>query len=221
MKEAGAKNDGGRTMHSAPLYRNVSNQSTIDSGSHLAPEDPQGRGIAAGGGQPPEKQRRLRLLLDQCETVRFPFKKKLVLANLDLSCEELPQLISERLGAGLQKLSLSGNRLGSIPELLIRKLTGLRALDLSQCNLYCIPDVWALGNLKILNLSNNCLKPRLPEVRYCGRVWLTLWLAVFHKLSRSINALPSKDDCVHYSTNSLSSPPREFSQASLSCSIST
>ena len=36
------------------------------------------------------KQRRVNLLMDQCETVRFPFKKKLILANMSLQIEDLP-----------------------------------------------------------------------------------------------------------------------------------
>ena len=71
---------------SGRLNRNISNQSTIDSGlsrnSHLDTNDPVIRrmfGLTASSNT--ERQRRLRLLMDQCETVRFPFKKRLILGK--------------------------------------------------------------------------------------------------------------------------------------------
>lgn len=153
------------------LHRNSSNQSTIDSAlsrnSHLDMNDQNIRrmfGLASSGSA--ERQRRLRLLMDQCETVRFPFKKRLILANLNLSHDEIPvdQICSDRLGSALYKLSLAGNRLHSIPEQLIAKLTGLRVLDFSQCDLHRIPEKWDLPSLKKLNLSHNCIKGFLAEV---------------------------------------------------------
>ena len=73
------------------LNRNISNQSTIDSGlsrnSHLDTNDPGIRrmfGLNATSNT--ERQRRLRLLMDQCETVRFPFKKKLILGKYAFCC---------------------------------------------------------------------------------------------------------------------------------------
>lgn len=114
-----------------------------------------------------ERQRRLRLMMDQCETVRFPFKKRLILANMNLSHEEIPvdQICSDRLGSALYKLSLAGNRLNAIPEQLIVKLSGLRVLDFSQCDLHGIPDKWDLPSLKKLNLSHNRIQTCLSEVR--------------------------------------------------------
>jgi Leucine-rich repeat (LRR) protein len=168
MKDSVKNIEGVRTMtsnsdpYSTSLHRHVSNQSTIDSESHLDLHDPNVHAISQS-----EKQRRLRLLMDQCETVRFPFKKRLILANLNLSHEEIPvdQLCSDRLGATLYKLSLSGNRLNTIPEPLFGKLTGLRVLDLSQCDLHSVPDKWELPFLKKLNLSHNCIQNCLPQVR--------------------------------------------------------
>ena len=112
-----------------------------------------------------ERQRRLRLMLDQCETVRFPFKKRLILANMNLSYDEIPveQIVSDRLGPALYKLSLAGNRLHAIPEMLIVRLSGLRVLDFSQCDLHSIPDEWDLPSLKKLNLSHNRIKSCLGE----------------------------------------------------------
>ena len=105
--------------------------------------------------------------MDQCETVRFPFKKRLILANMNLSHEEIPvdQICSERLGSALYKLSLAGNRLHSIPEALIVKLRGLRVLDVSQCDLHSVPDKWDLPSLRKLNLSHNRLQKCLAKVR--------------------------------------------------------
>ena len=165
-----------QTTHTlGELHRNVSNQSTIDSGlsrnSHLDMNDPNIRrmfGLASSGSA--ERQRRLRLLMDQCETVRFPFKKRLILANLNLSHEEIPvdQICSDRLGPALYKLSLAGNRLRSIPESLIVKLTGLRVLDFCQCDLHGVPEEWNLPSLKKLNLSHNRILSCPPEVRMVG-----------------------------------------------------
>ena len=169
-----------QTTHTlGELHRNVSNQSTIDSGlsrnSHLDMNDPNIRrmfGLASSGSA--ERQRRLRLLMDQCETVRFPFKKRLILANLNLSHEEIPvdQICSDRLGPALYKLSLAGNRLRSIPESLIVKLTGLRVLDFCQCDLHGVPEEWNLPSLKKLNLSHNRILSCPPEVRDGGHSFL-------------------------------------------------
>ena len=171
-------NEGYRQMahnsdpYSTSLHRNISNQSTIDSGlsrnSHLDLNDPNVRRMfGMGSSSSAERQRRLRLLMDQCETVRFPFKKRLILANMNLSHEEIPvdQICSDRLGTALYKLSLSGNRLNSIPETLIVKLTGLRVLDVSQCDLHSVPAKWDLPYLKKLNLSHNRIQNCPAEVR--------------------------------------------------------
>lgn len=103
----------------------------------------------------------------QCETVRFPFKKRLILANLNLSQEEIPvdQICSDALGVALYKLSLSGNRVHSLPEPLTVRLTGLRALDVSQCDLRGLPEQWDLPSLKKLNLSHNRIQNCPAEVR--------------------------------------------------------
>ncbi len=113
-----------------------------------------------------DMQRRLRLIIDQCETVRFPFKKRLILANLSLSHDDIPvqDICSERLGTALYKLSLAGNEILSIPEPLVLKLTGLRVLDVSQCGLQSLPDRWDLPSLRKLVVSHNRIQTFPSEV---------------------------------------------------------
>ena len=65
----------------------------------------------------------------------------------------------------LYKLNLAGNRLSTIPTPLIVQLTGLRVLDLSQCDLYTLPERWDLPSLKKLILSHNRIQTCFPEVR--------------------------------------------------------
>ncbi len=159
------------------LHRNISNQSTIDSAlsgnSHLDADDPCVRrmfGLPSTKVATVEKRRRVEILLEQCEALRFPFKKRLLLANLDLSHEDVPveTICSDRLGSQLYKLSLAGNPLFKIPEPLVLKLTGLRVLDISQCGLHVLPERWELPNLKRLNLSHNRLEEFPSEKIICG-----------------------------------------------------
>jgi len=159
---------------SSTLNRNLSNQSTIDSGlsrnSHLDNSDPNIRRMFYTTNNDishTEKHRKLRMAMDQCETVRFPFKKRLVLANLNLTEDELPikKICGAPLGSALYKLNLAGNRLSTIPTPLIVQLTGLRVLDLSQCDLYTLPERWDLPSLKKLILSHNRIQTCFPEVR--------------------------------------------------------
>lgn len=105
------------------------------------------------------KRRKVNLLLDQCETVRFPFKKKLILNDLSLTAADIPvkDLCGTPLGSSLHKLSLAGNRLGYIPGKLVINLPVLKHLDLSQCELHHLPETWYLPNLRRLNLSHNRL----------------------------------------------------------------
>jgi len=157
------------------LGRDTSNQSTVDSGSGQSmishPDqqstDPNARrmfGLSSTTGA--DMQRRLRLIIDQCETVRFPFKKRLILANLSLSHDDIPvqDICSERMGSALYKLSLAGNQILSIPEPLVLKLTGLRVLDVSQCGLRSLPDVWDLPSLRKLVVSHNRIQVFPAEV---------------------------------------------------------
>jgi Leucine-rich repeat (LRR) protein len=112
------------------------------------------------------KRRKINLLLDQCESVRF-LKKKLVLNNLGLSANDIPvaDLCGTPLGNALHKLSLAGNRLVSVPAKLVQSLPTLKHLDLSQCELHQLPDKWNLPQLKRLNLSHNRLTEFPEEVR--------------------------------------------------------
>jgi Leucine-rich repeat (LRR) protein len=111
-------------------------------------------------------RRRINLLLDQCESVRFPFKKKLILADLSLTAADIPlgDLCGTSLGNSLHKLSLAGNRLGTVPPALVQNLPGLRHLDLSQCELHHLPEKWNLPKLTRLNLSHNRLTDFPEEV---------------------------------------------------------
>jgi hypothetical protein len=114
------------------------------------------------------KRRRINLILDQCESVRFPFKKKLILANLDLAASDIPlkDLVNTSLGNSLYKLSLAGNRLAAIPPDLVQCLPFLNHLDLSQCELHQLPDQWNLPKLKRLNLSHNRISDFPDKVRF-------------------------------------------------------
>jgi Leucine-rich repeat (LRR) protein len=113
------------------------------------------------------KRRMINLMLDQCETVRFPFKKKLILENMHLVAADIPlkDLVNTSLGNSLHKLSLAGNRLITIPPELVQCLPVLKHMDLSQCELYKLPDNWNLPQLKRLNLSHNRISEFPDEVR--------------------------------------------------------
>lgn len=165
-----------KTDSSMALGRDTSNQSTVDSGSglsmnsHTDPSatDPNAtrRMFSLTSSTGADMQRRLRLIIDQCETVRFPFKKRLILANLSLSHDDIPvqDICSERLGSALYKLSLAGNQILTIPEALVLKLSGLRVLDVSQCGLRSLPDVWDLPSLRKLVVSHNRIQTFPSEV---------------------------------------------------------
>lgn len=112
------------------------------------------------------KRSQVNLRLDQCEAIRFPFKKKLMLDNLNLTFSDVPvkDLCGTALGASLQKLSLDGNRLGVIPPRLVVSLPALKTLSLSQCELHQLPEIFNLPRLTRLNLSHNRLTEFPEEV---------------------------------------------------------
>jgi Leucine-rich repeat (LRR) protein len=114
------------------------------------------------------KRHKINLLLDQCETVRFPFKKKLMLNSLNLTAADIPvkDLYGTSLGNSLHKLSMAGNRLSTIPPRLVTCLPVLKTLDLSQCELHQLPERWNLPQLKRLNLSHNRLTDFPEEVSF-------------------------------------------------------
>ena len=114
------------------------------------------------------KKHKINVILDQCENVRFPFKKKLMLNNLKLSTADIPvkDLYGTSLGNSLHKLSLAGNRLGSIPSKLVTCLPVLKDIDFTQCELHHLPERWDLPLLKRLNLSHNHLT-EFPEEVSC------------------------------------------------------
>jgi hypothetical protein len=123
------------------------------------------------------KRHKINLLLDQCETVRFPFKKKLMLNNLHLTAADIPvkDLYGTSLGNSLHKLSLAGNRLATVPPKLVACLPVLKALDLSQCELHQLPEKWNLPQLKRLNLSHNRLTEFPEEVSDCKMTKIIEW----------------------------------------------
>lgn len=111
---------------------------------------------------------KINIILDQCENIRWPLKKKLMLQNLGMAKEHVQfinnfHLDGSPLGNALHKLSLKGNHLGSLPERIVQSLPNLKHLDLSQCHLHTVPTHWHLPQLKSLNLSNNLLRDFLEE----------------------------------------------------------
>ena len=112
-------------------------------------------------------QHKIALLLDACETIRFPFKKKLILNSLHMTAADIPvkDLYGTVLGQSLYKLSMSGNRLSTVPRKLVTCLPSLKSMDISQCELHQIPDKWNLPQLKRLNMSHNRLCDFPEEVR--------------------------------------------------------
>ena len=112
------------------------------------------------------KARILKRLLEQCEAVAWPFKKKLVLSNMYLAFEDIPteRICSEKIRPLLIKLSLRGNMISAVPDPLVLKLAALRSLNLSNCNLTELPAVWDLPSLKKLCLGRNSLE-KFPKVR--------------------------------------------------------
>lgn len=136
------------------------------------------------------KRRKINLLLDQCESVRFPFRKKLALEKLQMTAADIPlnYLCGTPLGQALHKLSLVGNKLGSVPPKLVQSLPALKQLDLSQCELHQLPPSWNLPALKKLNLSHNRLRDFPDEVGWLDDV-LGLWFSmscVAHFFSRFV-----------------------------------
>ena len=131
-----------------------------------------GRQVSSSSSSTDAKHRRskVNLRLDQVEAVRFPFKKKLMLNNLNLTAADIPMkdlCNNTPLGNSLYKLSLAGNRLGAVPAKLVQSLPALRTLDLSQCELHQLPDQWNLPKLTRLNLSHNRFTEFPEEVRRC------------------------------------------------------
>jgi Leucine-rich repeat (LRR) protein len=121
--------------------------------------------------------------LDQCEAIRFPFKKKLMLDNMHLTNSDIPMkdLCGTPLGNALFKLSLAKNRLGSIPPKLVVSLPLLRSLDLSQCELHQLPEQFNLPKLQRLNLRHNRFTDFPDEVSL--REVLAVWSSLLRVLT--------------------------------------
>lgn len=138
------------------------------SSSLIFPTGVDAPGVAGGDSETANlKRRKINNLLDMCETVRFPFKRKLIFDNMQLTADDIPvkDLDGTSLGSSLIKLSLVGNRLSAVPPRLVQCLPVLKHLDLSQCDLHQLPDKWNLPQLKVLNLSHNRLTEFPEEVR--------------------------------------------------------
>lgn len=103
------------------------------------------------------KRSQVNLRLDQCEAVCSRYKKKLILNDMNLCHSDIPlkELCGTALGNSLHKLSLAGNRLGSVPAKLVVSLPMLKTLDLSLCELHQLPAQFNLPMLTRLNLSHN------------------------------------------------------------------
>ena len=126
-----------------------------------------------------KKRAKIAGLLDKCAGTRFPFRKKLSLANLGMTLHDIPLSAlcgspgslngdgdgKSRLGQSLHTLSLTGNTLGILPDLLVQSLPLLIRLNLSHCALHSLPTVWNLPQLKTLDLSHNMLSTFPGEVR--------------------------------------------------------
>ena len=155
---------------SAPLLTNngtqVRSQSTESRSfeNNTMPLSQSMRGIESDHGDL-VKAHSLTRILEQCEAVAWPFKKKLVLSNMDLMFQDIPteRICSEKIRPLLIKLSLSGNMISALPDPLVLKLNALRSLNLSNCNLTELPKVWDLPLLKKLCLGRNLLG-NFPEV---------------------------------------------------------
>lgn len=168
-------NSGGSSTPSGMNYSNTSVSTKSRSGAPLGKGSsllfPTGVDNSKNGDDTSDaravRRQKINLLLDQCESVRWPYKKKLVLAKLGLKGSDIPvkDLYNTNLGKTLHKLSLSGNRLASIPPKLVICLPTLKSLDLSQCQLHQLPERWKLPQLKRLNLSHNLLTEFPEEVR--------------------------------------------------------
>jgi Leucine rich repeat len=113
------------------------------------------------------RRQKVNLVLDQCESIRWPYRKNLILTKLGLQGSDIPikDLYGTSLGENLHKLSLSGNRIASIPPKLVTCLPLLKTLDLSQNQLHKLPERWNLPQLQRLNLSHNLLVDFPEEVR--------------------------------------------------------
>mmetsp|Transcript_25487 Transcript_25487/g.29118 ORF Transcript_25487/g.29118 Transcript_25487/m.29118 type:complete len:339 (-) Transcript_25487:35-1051(-) len=134
--------------------------------SLIFPTGVEGRGQESGQLDSENKTQEINHRLNTCENIRWPKKKKLILENMRLLHTDIPVkfLAGTSLGNNLHKLSLSGNRLKTIPEKLVQSLPILKHLDLSQCEIASLPDKWILPQLKKLNLSHNKLADFPEEV---------------------------------------------------------
>ncbi len=110
------------------------------------------------------------LLLDRCKARMerlFYRKYHLGLDNRHITDSEIPmeKLQGTKFGHKLQSMSLSYNKLETLPQSLVRCLPNLRVLNLSHCVIYELPKRWNLPLLKKLDISHNLLITFPEEVR--------------------------------------------------------
>lgn len=110
------------------------------------------------------------LLLDRCKaSVERLFRKKnhLGLDNRSITDCQIPmeKLNGTKFGHNLQSMSLSYNKLETLPQSLVRCLPNLKVLNLSHCLIYELPKRWNLPLLKKLDISHNLLITFPEEVR--------------------------------------------------------
>jgi GTPase SAR1 family protein len=102
------------------------------------------------------------LLLDRCKAKMerlFLKKNHLGLDNRNMTECQIPmeKLIGTKFGHYLQSLSLSHNKLDTLPQSLVRCLPNLRSMNLSHCLIYELPKRWNIPLLKKLDISHNIL----------------------------------------------------------------
>lgn len=122
------------------------------------------------------KEREITRRLNECEeraAKRFVLplmgnRIKLDLSGTSMTSEDdipVKDLCNTPLGNVLQKLLLRKNKLKSIPPSIVQYLPALTVLDLQQCSLHELPEVWNLPKLKTLDVSCNHLTDFPGEVR--------------------------------------------------------
>jgi len=102
------------------------------------------------------------LLLDRCKSRMerlFYRKYHLGLDNRHITDSQIPmkKLQGTKFGHNLQSMSLSYNKLETLPQSLVRCLPNLRVLNLSHCIIYELPKRWNLPLLKKMDISHNLL----------------------------------------------------------------
>jgi len=121
-----------------------------------------------------KKREKINSLMEQVEATRFPFRKKLLLDNMNLTVDDIPlqHLFGNSvLWTSLHTLSLAGNNqfgVMSLPSELVQSFPDLKQLNLSNCGLRLLPEHWNLPKLAWIDLSHNNLTEFLEEAMLQG-----------------------------------------------------